>query len=587
MPSPRSRLRLRRGLGSAGLISCVLLLGTAPTGSARGGPGSAGGAHGGPGSAGSARGGPRSTPPPTVSVPAPPPVTIPPVPRHGGPTPTLPPVGRHGGPTPTFPPVGRHGGPTPTLPPVAVTTPAPAPTTTAPRPTRGAPTPDPPSHHGPSSESPTEKKVSKAPVKPVKVPKVVLPTPSLPPTLPPNHPPVAVATAAPVSPGVSPVNTTPVTTTSAPVRPRAPRPSTVGSQPHSRATRPRTRGVSAAVRSGAAATTGPGATLVSALTPSGSTFASLNTGATRATGAGRASASPARGDGAGSLRSSSPPAAHHASSLPTLIRNLVPLPVPDWSKPIILSLLALCGLLALRGWRTALRARRLESEGHELSADLESMQAALVPEIPSRLGGLDVSVAYRPADGPAAGGDFYDAFALDAGRVAIILGDVSGHGRHALARAAHMRYTLRAYVETGLDPRAALKLAGRVVGVEGDGLFTTVAIAVYDPDSASLTYASAGHPPPLLAGPGAREPLAASASPAIGWGAPTGRRQTMVPFSAGAQACFFSDGVIEARVQDELLGRDGLTDLFVGAGPEPSARRLLDRRPGASPGNSR
>lgn len=267
---------------------------------------------------------------------------------------------------------------------------------------------------------------------------------------------------------------------------------------------------------------------------------------------------------------------HGLTSLPAFIGNLVPLPVPDWSKPIIIGLLLICALLALRAWRTTLRARRLESQGRRLTADLQSMQAALVPEIPSRLGTLGLSVAYRPADGPAAGGDFYDAFDLGGGRVAIILGDVSGHGRHALARAAHMRYTLRAYVETGLDPRASLKLAGRVVGVEGDGLFTTVAIAIYDPSSATLTYASAGHPPPLLVGPGALRPLTASASPALGWGTATGRRQTTVPFSAGAHACFFSDGVIEARVHDGLLGREGLAKLFARSGDEPSADALLE-----------
>jgi hypothetical protein len=267
---------------------------------------------------------------------------------------------------------------------------------------------------------------------------------------------------------------------------------------------------------------------------------------------------------------------HDLSSVSGLILGL-PLPVPDWSKPIILGLLLVCLLLAVRAWRTALRAHRLESKGKELAADLESMQAALVPAIPSRLGALDVSVAYRPADGPAAGGDFYDVFDLDGGRVAMIVGDVSGHGRNALARAAHMRYSLRAYAETGLDPRGALKLAGRVLDTEGDDLFTTVAIAVYDPRTARLTYASAGHPAPVFVGPDAREPIVGSASPAIGWGIATGRRQTTVPFPKGARACLFSDGVTEARVDGGLLGRAGLTELFGEAGPDSSAPELLER----------
>ncbi|HET8980544.1 MAG TPA: PP2C family protein-serine/threonine phosphatase [Solirubrobacteraceae bacterium] len=268
---------------------------------------------------------------------------------------------------------------------------------------------------------------------------------------------------------------------------------------------------------------------------------------------------------------------HELSAVPALVGGLVPLPVPDWSKPIIAALLIVCALLALRAMLISHRASRLESEHTQLAADLAAIQTALIPEIPPALGGLDVSVAYRPADGPGAGGDFYDVFALGGDRVAIIVGDVSGHGRDALGRAAHMHYTLRAYVEMGLEPRAALKLAGRVLGADEDDLFTTVAVAVHDADAATLTYATAGHPAPLLAGPGAHEPLTRCASPALGWGAPTGRRQTSISFPQGARACFFTDGVTEARVGDGLLGRERLADMVSTAGPGLAASELLER----------
>jgi len=160
--------------------------------------------------------------------------------------------------------------------------------------------------------------------------------------------------------------------------------------------------------------------------------------------------------------------------------------------------------------------------------------------------------------------------------VAIIVGDVSGHGREALGRAAHMHYTLRAYVEMGLEPRAALKLAGRVLGADEDDLFTTVAVAVHDAAAGTLTYATAGHPAPVLLGPGAQEPLTRCASPALGWGVTTGRRQTTVPFPEGARACFFTDGVTEARVQDELLGRDRLGRMLDELGPDAGAQELLE-----------
>ncbi len=293
--------------------------------------------------------------------------------------------------------------------------------------------------------------------------------------------------------------------------------------------------------------------------------------------------SPASRAGTGSPRSahstarlSPQPTGHKAGPISNLIGNLipVPLPVPDWSKPIILALLLICTLLGLRAWLTGRRAGRLESQRGRLAADLASLQPALVPEIPARFGPLAVSVAYRPADGPAAGGDFYDVFGLGMGRVAVIVGDVSGHGRAALTRAAHMRYMLRAYVETGLDPRSALKLAGRVLGADKDALFATVGIAVYDPAAATLTYATAGHPPPLLYGAATHEPLSSCASPALGWGEPTGRRQTTVPFPEGAHACFFSDGVTEVRMMDGLLGRGRLADELELSG---SAAALLER----------
>jgi hypothetical protein len=269
---------------------------------------------------------------------------------------------------------------------------------------------------------------------------------------------------------------------------------------------------------------------------------------------------------------------HGLAAIPSSIGNLIPLPlpVPDWSRPIILILLVLCLLLGIRSWLSARRARRLESQRRELAADLASMQSALVPEIPSHLGPVALSVAYRPADGPGAGGDFYDAFPVDGGRAAVIVGDVSGHGRAALTRATHMRYTLRAYVETGLDPRSALKLAGRVLATDEDDLFATVVIGVYDARAATLTYATAGHPDPLILGSSLHGPLTGFASPALGWGAPTGRRQTTVPFSDRARACFFSDGVTEVRMQEGLLGRERLARIFIQAGSGATAPALLE-----------
>jgi hypothetical protein len=271
-------------------------------------------------------------------------------------------------------------------------------------------------------------------------------------------------------------------------------------------------------------------------------------------------------------------AGRSSNPLDTLGRHLpVPLPVPDWSKPIILLLLLLVLALGVRTRLTSRRARRLEGQRVGLLHDLDAMQAALVPVIPDRLAGAAVSVAYRPADGPAAGGDFYDAFALDDDRVALILGDVAGHGHEALSQAALTRYTLRAYLQAGLEPRVALAVAGTVLADPYAAHFATVVVAVHEVSTARLTYASAGHPPPLAVGFAVPEPPTVCCSPPVGWDVPTGRRQTTLTIPAGAAMCFFSDGLIEARTADGLLGRQRLDEIVTGLGARIDAVALIER----------
>jgi hypothetical protein len=259
-----------------------------------------------------------------------------------------------------------------------------------------------------------------------------------------------------------------------------------------------------------------------------------------------------------------------------LDRIVASLPLPDWSKPIIVALLLIALFLALRSRVMARRARRLAAQRAALAQDVDAMQAALAPDVPTRQGPLDISVAYRPAEGPAAGGDFYDVFGLDATRVAVIVGDVSGHGRGALGRAAQTRFTLRAYLELGMQPRTALALAGRRPSAEPDE-FATVVVGTYEAASGTLTYATAGHPPPIVLGAGDFAPITDCASVPLGWGVPTGRRQTTLSLPTGAIACFYSDGLVEARSRGELLGRDRVVEMLAELGPSPQAALLLQR----------
>jgi hypothetical protein len=223
------------------------------------------------------------------------------------------------------------------------------------------------------------------------------------------------------------------------------------------------------------------------------------------------------------------------------------------------------------------RARRLGDQRATLLEEVGLLQRALLPPVPERLGAVRTSVAYRPSEGPGAGGDFYDALTLPGGRAAFILGDVSGHGRQAVAQTAFMRFTLRAYLEAGMEPREALQVAGPVIGHHLDGHFATAVIAVHDPRSSSLTYACAGHPPPLVVGPERPEAVLAASSPPIGLDLRTGLRETTQPLRPGAVICLYTDGLAEARKATRILGRPRLGDFVEQLGPTAPASELLDR----------
>ena len=261
----------------------------------------------------------------------------------------------------------------------------------------------------------------------------------------------------------------------------------------------------------------------------------------------------------------------------TITRIVSVVPTPVWI--LIGALLALALLLAVRSRFSAVRARRLESQRRQLLDDVGLLQAALLPIPPARVGPVGTSAAYRPADGFAAGGDFYDVFGLEDGQVGVIVGDVSGHGRDALPHTALMRYTLRAYLEAGLSPRTAIKTAGTVLERQLGGSFATVVAATYNPRERQLVYAGAGHPPPIVLGSGSHafSPITVSSSPPIGAGRRTGARQTVVSVPGRGTVCFYTDGVTEARVGADLFGPERLRQTVAGLQVGDSASVLLDR----------
>jgi hypothetical protein len=234
-------------------------------------------------------------------------------------------------------------------------------------------------------------------------------------------------------------------------------------------------------------------------------------------------------------------------------------------------------LLAAGFAGAAARMRRGERIRRRLVGDVGLLQGALLPQVPPQVGAALASAAYRPAEGPGAGGDFYDVFALGDTRTAVILGDVAGHGREALPLTTSVRYTLRAYLESGLAPAATLALAGQVLGGQLKGHLVTALVAVYDSGEGTLTYACAGHPAPLLVGARGDEWRRPFTSPPLGAGVPTGRHATTISLPAGAAACFYTDGLCDVRVNGGRLGPDALREEVAALGPDLTAPALLAR----------
>ena len=113
-----------------------------------------------------------------------------------------------------------------------------------------------------------------------------------------------------------------------------------------------------------------------------------------------------------------------------------------------------------------------------------------------------------------------------------------------------------------MEPGEALQIAGSVLAGKLEGDFITALIAVHDAGAGTLTYASAGHPPPIVVSTTPFKPVLAGGAPPLGVGTATGQRQTTLPFPRGSVACFYTDGLSEARMASgRLVGAAGLERL--------------------------
>lgn len=193
-----------------------------------------------------------------------------------------------------------------------------------------------------------------------------------------------------------------------------------------------------------------------------------------------------------------------------------------------------------------------------------SLQAGLLATDMPRGAGFEIHATYEPAGNEAeVGGDFYDAFDLSDGSIAIVVGDVSGKGAEAAAHTAMAKYMLRAFSMRNPGPSSVLfHLNNALCKGLGEDKFTTLFYGVYDPRMRTLIFANGGHPQPLLyrASSGEVEVLRAEGS-IVGAFENQGFVQATVDLEPGDVLVSFTDGLIETRGADgELYGHQRVAE---------------------------
>lgn len=182
---------------------------------------------------------------------------------------------------------------------------------------------------------------------------------------------------------------------------------------------------------------------------------------------------------------------------------------------------------------------------------------------------LNVSLAGRciPAGrtGQPVAGDFYDVHALDGHRLLITVGDVAGHGLGAASRMRKLRSVTRRLARQTSSPAQLLRDIDELVTRPDDDDIATVWLGIFDRDTSILRYASAGHPPPVLAEIGKPPHLLAEASaPPLGTGAVGAHVHVEeIRWPPGALLVAYSDGLIE-RPQCDLENQMQLLRELVG-----------------------
>jgi len=204
----------------------------------------------------------------------------------------------------------------------------------------------------------------------------------------------------------------------------------------------------------------------------------------------------------------------------------------------------------------------------------DTMQRSLLPRSEPQVPGLEVGTVYESSARVDVGGDLFDFLVLPDGRLAVVLGDVTGHGIEAAADMAMAKFVFRSLTREHPQPGDFLASANEVVtGEIATGKFITLVYVLVDPVASEVACANAGHPPPRLIGTGGEIVELQARGLALGVDEGQTYHEVRVHFGEGDALVLYTDGLVERRRGKELYGADRLDEVLV-RGRELPAKQL-------------
>jgi phosphoserine phosphatase RsbU/P len=198
------------------------------------------------------------------------------------------------------------------------------------------------------------------------------------------------------------------------------------------------------------------------------------------------------------------------------------------------------------------------------------VQRSLLPP-PLHHGSLDVASEFMPVR--EIGGDYYDVLALEAGRLALAIGDVMGKGVPAALLAANLKACLRAQVQAGgVAPEQTIARVNRLFwDVTPKGLFASLFFGVFDFQSGLFEYVNAGHDHPFLVKTDGNAVELATGGTVLGLVEDSSYERGRVRFTRDELFVFFSDGLTDrANARGEMYGVDRLREAALRSRRDPA-----------------